>query len=118
MARQRRRRDQIWNPPSRGVDISAIFVVFAAGPLLLPLIGAQLDVIAFVTPLIFCSFAVWRCVLAARRSAYRRAVWVALATAGVTAAIASAIALGWPDGHAPFYVGAVASAALAFAMFE
>src|SRR5947208_600843 len=52
MARQRRRRDHVWNPHSRGTDISAVFVLFAAGPLLLPLIGAQIEVIAFATPLV------------------------------------------------------------------
>src|SRR4051812_49557461 len=89
----RRRRDQIWNPQSRGADISAIFVVFAAGPLLLPLIGAQIDVIAFAAPLIFCIFAVWRCALAARRTVSRTPVWVALAGATVIPAPASGVAL-------------------------
>src|SRR3954447_3138877 len=41
MARQRRRRDQIWNPASRGTDIGAIFVVFAAGRLH-PAVGATM----------------------------------------------------------------------------
>jgi diguanylate cyclase (GGDEF)-like protein/putative nucleotidyltransferase with HDIG domain len=118
MAGRRRRRDQIWNPPSRGVDISAIFVVFAAGPLLLPLIGAQLDVIAFATPLLFSAFATWRCALAARRSRPRRWVWVAFATATAFAMVASAIALADPHGDAPFYVGAIASAALVVATGE
>src|SRR5437773_7663256 len=110
MAGTRRRRDQVWNPPSRGIDISAIFVVFAAGPLLLPLIGAQLDVIAFVTPLAFSAFATWRCVLAARRSRPRVRVWACFAFAAAFAVIASAIALAVPDGTAAFYVGAIASA--------
>jgi diguanylate cyclase (GGDEF)-like protein/putative nucleotidyltransferase with HDIG domain len=109
MAGRRRRRDQIWNPPSRGVDISAIFVVFAAGPLLLPLIGAQLDVIAFATPLLFASFATWRCVAAARRSRPRVHMWAAMAGAAGFAAIASAVALADPDGNTPFYIGAIAS---------
>ncbi len=118
MAGKRRRRDEIWNPPSKGVDISAIFVVFAAGPLLLPLIGAQLDVIAFITPLAFCVFAVWRCAKAARRSNCRAVVWLALAGACGTAAVASGVALAAPDSRAPFYVGAVASAGLAAALLE
>src|SRR4051812_19629422 len=112
MARQRRRRDQIWNPPSRGVDISAIFVVFAAGPLLLPLIGAQLDVIAFITPLVFCAFATWRCVLAYRRSRARGSVWLTMGLAVAIAAVASAVALAAPHGNAPFDIGGIASLAL------
>src|SRR5438874_8779582 len=115
MAGKRRRRDQIWNPPSRGVDISAIFVLFAAGPLLLPLIGAQLDVIAFFTPLVFCLFALWRCTLAAKRSRARAGVWAAFAVAVAVAAVASGLALVIPDSNTPFYVGAVASGALVVA---
>src|SRR3954471_23983086 len=97
MARQRRRRDQIWNPPSRAADISAIFVVFAAGPLLLPLIGAQIEVIAFATPLLFCLFAAWRCVLAARRDRRRGPIWITLAVSVLTAAGASIVALVYAD---------------------
>ena len=83
MARERRRRDQIWNPPSRGSDIGAIFVLFAAGPLLLPLVGAQLEVIAFAAPLVFCLFAAWRCSLAARRNPERTLQrWAARVIAG------------------------------------
>src|SRR5215208_5741597 len=118
MTRQRRRRDQIWNPPSRGADISAIFVVFAAGPLLLPLIGAQIEVIAFAAPLIFCLFAAWRCVLAARRSRQRAAVWFTLAAWVVTAAAASVVALATSDSDAAFYVGAAASVLLTVAMVD
>jgi diguanylate cyclase (GGDEF)-like protein len=118
MGGQRRRRDQIWNPPSRGVDISAIFVLFAAGPLLLPLIGAQLQVIAFATPLVFCLFAAWRCMLAARRSRQRAAIWLALGAATVIAAAASVVALADVGGDLPFYIGTVASALLAVAMLD
>jgi diguanylate cyclase (GGDEF)-like protein len=118
MARERRRRDQIWNPPSRGTDIGAIFVVFAAGPLLLPLIGAQIEVIAFATPLIFCLFAGWRCVLAARRSPQRAPLWITLAGAVATAAAASIVALLSSDSHAAFYVGTAASALLVAAMLD
>src|SRR3954471_19918092 len=118
MARQRRRREQIWNPPSRGTDISAIFVLFAAGPLLLPLIGAQIEVIAFATPLVFCLFAGWRCALAARRSPQRAPVWITLAGSVVTAAAASIVALLSSDSHAAFYVGTAASALLAAAMLD
>src|SRR3954469_25961042 len=106
--RQRRRRDQIWNPPSRGADISAIFVLFAAGPLLLPLIGAQLDVIAFATPLVCCLFATWRCALAMKRSRARAPIWAALGAATLTAGIASAIALVTGDDEMAFYIGAAA----------
>src|SRR3954447_21012554 len=102
MARARRRREQVWNPQSGGNDISAIFVVFAAGPLLLPLIGAQIEVIAFATPLLICLFAAWRSVLAARRSSARSAIWVVLAGSVVTAAAASVVALFSTDGHAAF----------------
>jgi diguanylate cyclase (GGDEF)-like protein/putative nucleotidyltransferase with HDIG domain len=118
MGRQRQRRDQIWNPPSRGTDISAIFVLFAAGPLLLPLIGAQIGVIAFATPLLFCSFATWRCVLAARRSPARTTTWITFAAAVATAAAASVVALLAPGHHAAFYVGTAASGFLALAMVD
>src|SRR3954447_14755787 len=116
--RQRRRRDQIWNPPSRGADISAIFVLFAAGPLLLPLIGAQIQVIAFATPLAFCLFAGWRCALAARRSRERAPVWIGLGASVITAAAPSVVALLSSGGHAAFYVGTAASALLAVSMFD
>ena len=116
MARQRRRRDQIWNPPSRGSDISAIFVVFAAGPLLLPLIGAQIEVIAFATPLLFCAFAAWRSVLAARRSRARAPVWILLSGSVTTAAVASIVALVSSGSRAAFYVGTAASLLLAVSM--
>ena len=118
MARQRRRRDQVWNPHSRGTDISAVFVLFAAGPLLLPLIGAQIEVVAFATPLVFCLFAAWRCILAARRSAVRAFVWFTLAASVLTAAVASVIAIASSDGRAAFYVGTAASAMLAVAMVD
>src|SRR4051812_47508575 len=118
MARQRRRRDQIWNPPSRGSDISAIFVVFAAGPLLLPLVGAQIEVIAFATPLLFCLFAAWRSVVAARRSPGRGPVWIGLAASVMTAAGASVVALVSSDAHAAFYVGTAASLLLVVSMLE
>jgi diguanylate cyclase (GGDEF)-like protein len=117
MARQRRRRDQVWNPPSRGTDISAVFVVFAAGPLLLPLIGAQLEIITFVTPLVFCLFAVWRCALAMRRSRLRAPIFAALGGAALTAGVASAVAIVSGDSRLAFYIGAAASALLTLGMF-
>jgi diguanylate cyclase (GGDEF)-like protein len=116
--RQRRRREQVWNPPSHGADISAIFVLFAAGPLLLPLIGAQLDVIAFAMPLVFCLFAGWRCALAMRRSTTRSPIWAALAGATLTAAAASVIAIAVGDAKIVFYIGAAASVLLAVAMLD
>jgi diguanylate cyclase (GGDEF)-like protein len=118
MARQRRRRDQIWNPPSHGADISAIFVLFAAGPLLLPLIGAQIEVIAFATPLICCAFAAWRCVIAARRNPARAPVWILFGGAVVLAGAASIVALFSSDSTAAFYVGTAASVLLAAASLE
>jgi diguanylate cyclase (GGDEF)-like protein len=119
MGRQaRRRRDQIWNPPSRGVDISAIFVLFAAGPLLLPLIGAQIQVIAFATPLVFCAFAGWRCALAARRNRTWAPIWITLGGATITAAAASIVAIVSPHGDAAFYVGTAASGLLTLAMAD
>jgi diguanylate cyclase (GGDEF)-like protein len=118
MAGQRRRRDQIWNPPSRGADISAIFVLFAAGPMLLPLIGAQIEVIAFATPLIFCLFAGWRCWLAARRHPERAPTWLTLGGAVTLAAAASIVALFSSNGRAAFYVGTAASVLLAVAMLD
>ena len=118
MARQRRRRDHVWNPPSHGADISAIFVLFAAGPLLLPLIGAQIQVIAFATPLAFCAFAAWRCALAARRVPSRAPVWITLAASVTTAAAASVVALISSDGRPAFYIGTAASVLLAAAMID
>ena len=118
MARQRRRRDQIWNPPSRGVDISAFFVLFAAGPLLLPLIGAQLEVVAFATPMVFAAFAAWRCWLAARRGTQRTRMWLLLSAAAATATVASVVALVAPDADGAFYVGAVASGLLLLATID
>jgi diguanylate cyclase (GGDEF)-like protein len=118
MARHRRRRDQLWNPPSHGADISAIFVVFAAGPLLLPLVGAQIEVIAFATPLVFCLFAAWRCALAARRNPARAPIWITLGAAVTTAAAASVVALISSESPAAFYVGTAASVLLTVAMID
>jgi diguanylate cyclase (GGDEF)-like protein len=115
MAGKRRRRDEVWNPASHGADVSAIFVVFAAGPLLLPLVGAQLDVVAFAAPLLFCLFAAWRCALAVRRSRARAAIWTGVAGAVVAAAAASIVALLSGDSDAAFYVGTAGSALLAVA---
>jgi diguanylate cyclase (GGDEF)-like protein len=108
----------VWNPPSRGTDISAIFVVFAAGPLLLPLIGAQLEIITFVTPLIFCSFAAWRCALAVRRSRLRSRIFAVLGAGALTAGGASAAAIVSGDTRVAFYVGAAASVLLMVGMVD
>ena len=118
MARQRRRREEVWNPPSHGADISAIFVLFAAGPLPLPLIGAQIQVIAFAAPLVFCLFAGGRCALAARRNPERAPVWVTLGASVVTAAVASIVALVSADSQPAFYIGTFASLLLAASMIE
>jgi hypothetical protein len=73
---------------------------------LLPLIGAQVEVIAFATPLVFCLFAGWRCLLAARRNPQRATIWVALGASVVTAAAASIVALVYGDTSVTFYIGA------------
>jgi diguanylate cyclase (GGDEF)-like protein/putative nucleotidyltransferase with HDIG domain len=113
---QRRRRDQTWNPPSGGADVTALFVLFSAGPLLFPLIGGRLDLIAFAVALAALSFAGFRCFSASGRAPERRSGWLVLAGAialGVVAVLVGAAGnlAGEPD-TAALYTGSLGSLAL------
>lgn len=112
---RRRRKDQPWNPPSSGPDISTVFVLFAAGPLLLPVLGATVHVFAFALGIVALAYAGFRAWGASRRAPERRRFWLALVVTAVTAAFASvaglAIVAGAPEAL-PFYLGAGASVSM------
>lgn len=90
----RRRKDQPWNPPAGGPDISTVFVVFAAGPLLLPVIGANADGIAFALASGAMLFAMVRGAGACRRARARRGAWLAFTLAVAIAASAAGLGAG------------------------
>src|SRR5947209_8563760 len=110
-----RRRDQIWNPPKKGGDVTTLFAVIVGVPLLLPFV-ARFSFVLFGVPLVILTWCVPRCLRAARVHPRDALAWRVLgASAGIAAAasamaVAAAISadLSWPA----FYVGAGASVAL------
>lgn len=110
-----RRRDQAWNPPSTGADVSALFAVLVGAPFLLPLIADLADLV-FTIPLCVLGYAAVRAAAAARRRAGARLAWTALAAGSAAAALASALAVvemvtsGAIAGS--YYLGAAGSAGL------
>ena len=112
-----RRRDASWNRSGGGFDVSALFVLFAGGPLLLPVVAAGMAAeLSFVFPSVVLLLATIRCVAAARRNRARLVAWVLFATACGLATVASLLALaaglGGGESTSGLYVGALASAAL------
>jgi hypothetical protein len=103
-----RRRDDAWNPPATGTDVSALFAVLVAAPLLLPVLWGA-DQLAFALPLAVLTVALRRCLQAAARSETRRPVWHAFAVATGLAMSGCALALV----AAPFGAGATAGFYLA-----
>src|SRR5919107_5311465 len=103
----RGRRDAAWNPPAKGGDVTALFAVLIAVPLVLPVI-TQFTVILFVLPMVAMGVALPRCLAAARRSevpgfwrVYALAALLGAATSAVAALSAFAPGLAKPA----FYLG-------------
>jgi diguanylate cyclase (GGDEF)-like protein/putative nucleotidyltransferase with HDIG domain len=87
-----RRRDAAWNPPSKGGDVTALFAVLVAVPLLLPLLSG-FAVALFALPVLVMAVAAPRCLAAARRSS-QPLLWRVYACAALLGALASALATG------------------------
>jgi diguanylate cyclase (GGDEF)-like protein len=111
-----RRRDAVWNPPGRTADVTALFALIAAAPMLLPALGVELEKLAFAIPVAALGYAFARCLAAARRVPARRFLWNVVATAaalGATASVLGLVAgLGGDSASAAYYVGSLASVAL------
>jgi diguanylate cyclase (GGDEF)-like protein/putative nucleotidyltransferase with HDIG domain len=108
-----------WNAQDRGMDVTKVFVWFAAGPLLLPLLGVGLEDLAFAIPALVLPYAAARCAAAAKRSPDRRLMWGAFALAnlvvGAASILAVAIAIFGGNDAAGFYLGLTASVFVLFA---
>jgi diguanylate cyclase (GGDEF)-like protein/putative nucleotidyltransferase with HDIG domain len=107
-----RRRDAAWNPPSSSGDITALFAMLVAVPLLLPLLSG-LALLIFVVPGIVMAVAVPRCLAAARGFSHPllwRVYAAAAAFGAITAALAAASLLDSRLTTVAFYFGAGASA--------
>src|SRR3954453_21413192 len=85
-----RRRDAAWNPPSTGGDVTALFAMLIAVPLLLPLLSG-IGFVLFALPALVMVVAVPRCLAAARRSQYPL-MWRIYALGAVLGAAASVTA--------------------------
>ncbi|MEA2457437.1 MAG: hypothetical protein QOC95_409, partial [Thermoleophilaceae bacterium] len=88
----RPRRDAAWNPPRTGSDVTALFAVLVAVPLLIPLLS-RFAFLLFILPLLVMAIATPRCLGAARRSP-NPFVWRIYAVAAVLGGAASALAAG------------------------
>jgi diguanylate cyclase (GGDEF)-like protein/putative nucleotidyltransferase with HDIG domain len=107
-----RRRDAAWNPPSSSGDVTALFAMLVAVPLLLPLLSG-LAVLLFALPVIVMAVAAPRCLAAARRSPHPllwRVYALAAVFGAITAALATASVLDSRLATVAFYFGAGASA--------
>ena len=118
-ARPRRRSDALSASSTKAGDITGLFAIIAAAPILLPALGVELASLAFAVPVVVLAYATMRCAAATRRTRERRRVWLALtATAGL-AAVASSVGLaaGLLGGSADtaFYFGLSASLILVVA---
>src|SRR5436305_14024503 len=106
-----RRRDAAWNPPSKGGDVTALFAMLVAVPLLLPLLSG-FSFVLFALPALVMAVATPRCLSAARR-AERPLLWRTYALAAVLGGCASAVATAsLIDGSlatVAFYLGSGAS---------
>src|SRR3954447_125738 len=108
------RRDAAWNPPSTGGDVTALFAMLVAVPLLLPLLSG-LGPIIFAVPALALAAAVPRCLAAAARSPHPL-MWRVYAAGAAFGAAASALGVAsLLDKHldtAAFYLGLGASLCL------
>src|SRR3954465_6371828 len=106
-----RRRDAAWNPPSNGGDVTALFAMLVAVPLLLPLLTGLTDVL-FLLPVLLMAVAAPRCVALARGSEHPmlwRVYAVAAAFGAITGALATASLLDERIMTVAFYFGSGAS---------
>src|SRR3954469_5945412 len=85
-----RRRDAAWNPPSKGGDVTALFAVVVAVPLLLPLLSGLVPLL-LVVPALALAAATPRCLSAAARSP-RPWMWRIYAAGAASGSAASAVA--------------------------
>ena len=110
----RTRRDAAWNPPSKGGDVTALFAMLVAVPLLLPLLSG-LGPVLFALPALALALAAARCMAAATRSPHA-VMWRTYAVGAAFGAAASAVgAASLLDDrltNAAFYFGSGASVCL------
>src|SRR5215212_1439290 len=110
----RTRRDAAWNPPSKGGDVTALFAMLVAVPLLLPLLDG-LGPLLFAVPALALAAATPRCLAAAARS-QSPLMWRIYAAGAAFGAAASALAAASlvDDGltTAALYLGSGASVCL------
>src|SRR4051812_26016238 len=108
------RRDAAWNPPSKGGDVTALFAMLVAVPLLMPLLSG-LGPLLFAVPALALAAAVPRCLAAAARSPHPgmwRAYAVGAASASAASAVAAASLLDDSLATVAFYLGSGASICL------
>jgi diguanylate cyclase (GGDEF)-like protein/putative nucleotidyltransferase with HDIG domain len=113
------RRDQPWAPVKRSGDVSSLFVLFAAGPFLMPRLGVSLTAILFALVAVVALLGAVRWWVAARTDRARRVPWGACALAlGLGAGaplLLAAASLGAGSGIAGLYLGAAFSLLVAVA---
>src|SRR3954464_14053111 len=85
-----RRRDAAWNPPSKGGDVTALFAMLVAVPLLLPLLSG-FGFVLFALPALVTVVAAPRCLAAAKRATHPF-LWRTYALAAVLGGAASVLA--------------------------
>jgi diguanylate cyclase (GGDEF)-like protein/putative nucleotidyltransferase with HDIG domain len=85
------RRDAAWNPPSKGGDVTALFAMLVAVPLLLPLLSG-FGFVLFALPALVMAVAAPRCLAASRRSKHPL-LWRVYALAAVLGGAASVVAI-------------------------
>jgi diguanylate cyclase (GGDEF)-like protein/putative nucleotidyltransferase with HDIG domain len=85
-----RRRDAAWNPPAKGGDVTALFAMLVAVPLLLPLVSG-FGFVLFALPALVMAVAAPRCLAAAKRAAHPL-LWRTYALASVLGGGASVVA--------------------------
>jgi diguanylate cyclase (GGDEF)-like protein/putative nucleotidyltransferase with HDIG domain len=111
--RARPRRDAAWNPPAKGGDVTALFAMLVAVPLLLPLLSGFGPVL-FAVPALVMALNVPRCLAKAARPDSNSLVWRTYALAAVLGFLCSAVAAAslFDDGltKPAFYLGFGASA--------
>src|SRR3954469_23791505 len=108
------RRDSSWNPPSTGGDVTALFAMLVAVPLLLPLLSGLRPPL-FAVPALALAAAAPRCLAAAARSPHPwmwRAYAAGAASASAASAVAAASLLDERLTTVAFYLGSGASVCL------
>src|SRR4051794_16148865 len=110
----RTRRDAAWNPPSKGGDVTALFAMLVAVPLLLPLLSG-IGFVLFALPALAMTVAAPRCLAAASRS-QQPLMWrtfaAGAALGGAASITATASLLSDDLATVAFYLGSGASLCL------